>query len=107
MSSFITVRPEAPEPMTAIFFFGTGAYLSSWLVADYNWAWFSTLLVVIPVCFLLGMAFGIPALRIKGLYLALVTLGLAAIFPSIVQLKVLEEQTAGAAGKHAESGDAD
>lgn len=85
------------------FFFGTGAYLSSWLVADYNWAWFSTLLVVIPVCFLLGMAFGIPALRIKGLYLALVTLGLAAIFPSIVQLKVLEDQTAGAAGKLTDS----
>lgn len=85
------------------FFFGTGAYLSSWLVADYNWSWFSTLLVVVPVCFLLGMAFGIPALRIKGLYLALVTLGLAAIFPSIVQLRVLEEQTAGAAGKLTDS----
>lgn len=25
VSSFITVRPEAPEPMIAIFFFGTGA----------------------------------------------------------------------------------
>lgn len=85
------------------FFFGTGAYISSWLVADHNWAWFSSLLVVIPVCFLLGMAFGIPALRIRGLYLALVTLGLAAVFPSIVQLKVLEDETAGAAGKLTDS----
>ena len=81
------------------FFFGTGAYLSAWLVADHNWAWFSTLLVVVPVCFLLGMAFGIPALRIRGLYLALVTLGLAAVFPSIVQLEALKPYTNGAGGK--------
>ncbi len=46
---------------------------------------------------------GIPALRIKGLYLALVTLGLAAIFPSIVQLDSLDEYTAGAAGKKVNS----
>lgn len=28
VSSFITVRPEAPEPMMAIFFLGTGALLT-------------------------------------------------------------------------------
>ena len=81
------------------FFFGTGAYLAAWLVADHNWAWFSTLLVVVPVCFLMGMVFGIPALRIRGLYLALVTLGLAAVFPSIVQLEALKPYTNGAGGK--------
>lgn len=81
------------------FFFGTGAYLAAWLVADHNWSWFSTLIVIIPVCFVLGFLLGIPALRIKGLYLALVTLGLAAVFPSVVQLEQLEEYTAGAAGK--------
>ncbi len=81
------------------FFFGTGAYITAWLVADHNWAYFSTLAVVIPACFLLGMVFGIPALRIKGLYLALVTLGLAAVFPSIIQLEQLSEYTNGAGGK--------
>ncbi|MFK8022986.1 MAG: branched-chain amino acid ABC transporter permease [Ilumatobacter sp.] len=85
------------------FFFGTGAYISAWLVADHNWAWFSTLLVVVPVCFILGMVFGIPALRIKGLYLALVTLGLAAVFPAIVQLEVLKPYTNGAGGKIVDS----
>jgi branched-chain amino acid transport system permease protein len=85
------------------FFFGTGAYLSSWLVADHNWSWFATLAVVVPGCFLLGMLVGIPALRIKGLYLALVTLGLAAIFPSIVQLSALQPYTNGAGGKITDS----
>ena len=37
------------------------------------------------------------------MYLALVTLGLAAIFPSIVQLDSLDEYTAGAAGKKVNS----
>lgn len=85
------------------FFFGTGAYLASWLVADHGWPWFMTLLVVVPVCFLLGMLFGVPALRIKGLYLALVTLGLASVFPSIVQLRSLAPYTNGAGGKATDS----
>lgn len=85
------------------FFFGTGAYLAAWLVADHEWPWFATLLVIVPVCFLIGMAFGVPALRIKGLYLALVTLGLAAIFPSIVQLEALRSYTNGAGGKVTDS----
>ncbi|MEZ5258410.1 MAG: branched-chain amino acid ABC transporter permease [Ilumatobacteraceae bacterium] len=71
------------------FFFGMGAYLAAWLVEDHGWPYLLTLVVIIPVCFGFGMIFGIPALRIKGLYLALVTLGLAAIFPSLVQLDVV------------------
>ena len=39
----------------------------------------ATLIVVLPVCFIFGMLVGLPALRIKGLYLALTTLGLAAL----------------------------
>jgi branched-chain amino acid transport system permease protein len=91
------------------FFFGTGAYVSAYLVADQNWSWVASLLIVIPVCFLIGMIFGLPALRIRGLYLALVTLGLAAIFPAIVQLDEFEigpwtipslaQYTGGAGGK--------
>jgi branched-chain amino acid transport system permease protein len=85
------------------FFFGTGAYIAAYLVADHNWSWFVSLLVVVPACFLIGVIFGLPALRIKGLYLALVTLGLAAVFPAIVQLEQLNEYTAGAAGKSVSS----
>ena len=85
------------------FFFGTGAYVSAWLVADHNWSWALSLVIVVPFCFLLGMLFGLPALRIRGLYLALVTLGLAATFPAIVQLDSLDEYTGGAAGKTVDS----
>jgi len=85
------------------FFFGTGAYISAWLVGDHNWPWFATLLVIVPACFLFGLLFGLPALRIRGLYLALVTLGLAAVFPSLILLDILEPYTAGAAGKQAKS----
>lgn len=85
------------------FFFGTGAYLAAWLVADHGWPWLATLAVVVPFCFGIGVIFGLPALRIKGLYLALVTLGLAAVFPAIVQLDVLDEYTGGAAGKSVDS----
>ncbi|MEM9040696.1 MAG: branched-chain amino acid ABC transporter permease [Actinomycetota bacterium] len=84
------------------FFFGTGAYITAYLVQDkplFGWNYFTSLIVVVPVCFLLGMLFGIPALRIKGLYLALVTLGLAAVFPALVQLQQLQEYTNGAGGK--------
>ena len=85
------------------FFFGTGAYFSAWLVSDHNWPWFVSLVVVVPVCFVIGLLFGIPALRIRGLYLALVTLGMAAVFPSLILLDVLEPYTGGAAGKQVDS----
>ena len=85
------------------FFFGMGAYIAAWLAADHSWPWLLTLLVVIPACFLFGLLFGLPALRIKGLYLALVTFGLGAIFPSLILLDVLDPYTGGAAGKSIDS----
>lgn len=80
------------------FFMGIGAYLTAILVADYGWGYLLTLVVVVPICFLVGMAVGIPALRIQGLYLALVTLALAAIFPSLVRLDQLADRTGGSNG---------
>ncbi len=85
------------------FFFGTGAYIGAYMVSDHNWPWLLSLVVVVPACFILGCLFGLPALRIKGLYLALVTLGLAATFPAVVQLDSLDEYTGGAAGKTVDS----
>ena len=35
------------------------------------------------LCFVVGALIGFPALRVKGLYLALVTLGLAVLFPDL------------------------
>lgn len=86
------------------FFFGMGAYIAAWLVADKDWPILLTLLIVVPACFLVGVILGLPALRIKGLYLALVTLGMAQVFPSLVKLESLQDYTNGSGGKIADIG---
>ena len=48
------------------------------------------------VCFVAGSLIGLPALRIKGLYLALVTLAVATIFPELI--KAFESVTGGTSG---------
>lgn len=81
------------------FFLGMGAYLTAILVEDHSWSFFLTPIVVVPACFLLGFLVGIPALRIRGLYLALVTLALAVVFPSLVKLDSLADSTGASNGK--------
>jgi branched-chain amino acid transport system permease protein len=65
-------------------FFGTGAYTTAILMKNHGWSFFATLPVAALICFVVGAAVGFPALRVKGLYLALITLGLATLFPSVV-----------------------
>lgn len=64
-------------------FFGTGAYTTAILMDSYDWRWLWTLPVVIGLLAVVGAIAGFPALRVKGLYLALMTLGLAALFPDL------------------------
>jgi branched-chain amino acid transport system permease protein len=66
-------------------FMGTGAFTTAVLVADHNWSFFATVPVAALFCFAIGIVVGVPALRLKGLYLALATLGLSIIFPKVVQ----------------------
>lgn len=54
------------------------------------------LVVAAVVCFAVGLALGFPSLRISGLYLALVTLGFAIIFPPLV--KRFSDLTGGVTG---------
>ncbi len=79
-------------------FMGVGAYTTAILVADHSWSYFTTIPVAAVLCFTVGVLVGIPALRLKGLYLALATLGLAAIFPNLVNK--LESITGGSNGKN-------
>lgn len=65
-------------------FFGVGAYTTAILVADHGWPHFATLAVAAGLAFVLGVLVGLPALRIQGLYLALVTLALATVFPLVI-----------------------
>jgi branched-chain amino acid transport system permease protein len=59
---------------------------------DYGW----TLPVAGLVCLVVGFLFGIPALRLEGLYLALATFALALAIPQI--LKYFEHWTGGSQG---------
>jgi branched-chain amino acid transport system permease protein len=73
-------------------FFGVGAYTTA-LLMDHEYTFLgvtfghvsfvATLIPSAVVCFVVGALVGFPALRVKGLYLALVTLGLAVIFPQL------------------------
>jgi branched-chain amino acid transport system permease protein len=54
------------------------------LVVDHGWNYFATMPVAFAICFVVGVLVGLPALRTGGFYLAMITLGLATIFPAIV-----------------------
>lgn len=66
-------------------FMGVGAFTTAVLVVDHQWSYFATLPVAALLCFVLGALIGIPALRLKGLYLALATFGLGIVFPRVVE----------------------
>lgn len=77
-------------------FFAVGAYTAAILMAKAGWAYPLTLPPAAALAFLLGFGVGIPALRLHGLYLALVTLALAVVTPPI--LKRFSGLTGGAMG---------
>ena len=65
-------------------FIGLGAYTTVILVADHHWSYYATLPASAAVCFVGGLIIGIPATRVKGMYLAVVTLSVAYVFPALV-----------------------
>ena len=65
-------------------FVGVGAYASAVLIASRHWGYTATLPVAILLGFIVGVVIGVPALRIKGLYLAIVTTAVAVAFPTLV-----------------------
>jgi branched-chain amino acid transport system permease protein len=50
------------------------------------------------VCFVFGFLFGLPALRLEGIYLALATFALAIAIPQVLKSSVLEHWTGGVQG---------
>jgi branched-chain amino acid transport system permease protein len=61
-------------------FFGIGAYTTMILINDHGWPLLAALVPAAIIGAMLGYAVGVPALRIRGLYLSLVTLGLPIAF---------------------------
>jgi len=88
-------------------FFAIGAFTSAMLVTGKIWTPFIgdnvwtpgwTLLASAVVCFLIGLVVGIPALRLKGIYLALVTLVFTEAMRAVLKYEEFAGVTGGATG---------
>ena len=63
-----------------------------------NWPYWATIPAAGLVCLLAGFLFGLPALRLEGLYLALATFALGVAMPQILKYKGFEHWTGGSMG---------
>jgi branched-chain amino acid transport system permease protein len=79
-------------------FYGIGAYTAAILMEQLDLAYYWTLPCAGAVCFVVGFLFGLPALRLQGLYLALATFALATAMPQILKFQPLEPLTGGVQG---------
>jgi branched-chain amino acid transport system permease protein len=79
-------------------FYGLGAYVTAILMQRYGVAYYWTLPAAGGVCFVVGTLFGLPALRLQGLYLALATFALAVALPQLLKFHPLEGWTGGVQG---------
>lgn len=76
--------------------FAVGAYTTAILYGRYDVPYLLTVPVAGCLTFILGLLLGIPALRIRGIYLALVTLGVALLLTPL--LKRFKDVTGGVFG---------
>ncbi len=79
-------------------FFAIGAYTAAVLMDKFNVPYWATIPAAGAVCLVAGFLFGLPALRLEGLYLALATFALGVAMPQILKHKSLEHWTGGAMG---------
>ncbi len=79
-------------------FYAVGAYTSAILMEAYNVNYVLTLPISGILCFGFGFLFGLPALRLSGVYLALATFALATAMPQLLKLNFLEPWTGGVQG---------
>lgn len=83
-------------------FLGLGAFVTTTLIMDHGWDYWMTIPVSMLAAFVVGVLLGIPALRIKGLYLALLTVAFAAVFPTLAKLDKwgIADRTGGVNGRN-------
>jgi branched-chain amino acid transport system permease protein len=79
-------------------FYAIGAYCAAILMDKYGVPYWATLPVAGAVCLLAGFLFGLPALRLEGLYLALATFALGVSLPALLKYHHLERWTGGVQG---------
>ena len=79
-------------------FYAIGAYCAAILMDKAGLPYWATLPVAAFVCLVAGFLFGLPALRLEGLYLALATFALGVSLPSLLKYHHLEKWTGGVQG---------
>ena len=79
-------------------FFAIGAYTAAIMMDQGGVAYYWTLPAAGIACLISGFLFGLPALRLEGIYLALATFSLAVATPQILKSSPLEPWTGGVQG---------
>ena len=79
-------------------FYAIGAYCAAVLMDHWGVPYWATIPVAGTVCLVVGFLFGLPALRLEGLYLALATFALGVATPQLLKHHLLEKWTGGVQG---------
>jgi branched-chain amino acid transport system permease protein len=79
-------------------FFAIGAYTTAILVAKTGMPYWATVPLAGAICLVAGFLFGLPALRLEGLYLALPTFALAVATPQLLNYQRVAPLTGGVQG---------
>jgi len=79
-------------------FYAIGAYTAAILMDRFGVPYWATLPIAGIVCLVAGFLFGLPALRLEGLYLALATFALGTALPQLLKYKLIEGWTGGVQG---------
>jgi len=79
-------------------FYAIGAYSAAIMMDKFGVPYWATIPVAGALCFVAGFLFGLPALRLEGLYLALATFALGVAMPQILKHEALARWTGGSQG---------
>jgi branched-chain amino acid transport system permease protein len=79
-------------------FYAIGAYVAAILMDKYGVPYWACVPLAGAVCLLAGFLFGLPALRLEGIYLALATFALGVALPQLLKYKHFEDWTGGVQG---------
>jgi branched-chain amino acid transport system permease protein len=79
-------------------FYAIGAYTTGILMAKAGLPYWATLPASALIAFAVGFLFGMPALRLGSLYLALTTFALASVVPQLLRYKAVAPWTGGVGG---------
>ena len=79
-------------------FFALGAYVAAMLMEQAGWPYWATLPAAALAGGVVGYLFGLPALKLDGVYLALATFALGVATPQLLKYKGFEAWTGGSQG---------